>query len=778
MTILTEAQLVAHVLALAHEAFPHLEAESFKLEKILKFKVGRHNYAIDGAAAWTAEGRADLLLFYGGRPLAVIELKREDKPLTLDDLRQGQSYANILVPHPPLVIVSNGNETWVRQAHDGETLPEELHGAAMIEKIFENIGKLAAADNSWAIEVLMGPEASVWVEAVRMRTDELIERLTGEAGDSRKPFARGFLVHRGATDDIVAKFEAGAPTILVEGAPLAGKSSILRDLAQVTRASPDWAVLMVNGATAGGGLFQRIANLFGDALEWKLGADDVRAWLRRMSHSSRRPALILAVDGLKPGTSVAHDFEELAETGFGDGLRLIGCTDCADDILLDSTGRTETAIGQIAEQVTVDMLDDDEFAALQARLFEDRILFYPGAEIADEYRTPWVLRSVLSEGSAPKEENIAAVIPATMGLRLVRHARERFSALDTVVRSHRILARDALADQETPDAAVVLASANGFIVRRDALSVQGEAAAVALERQGWIRFYRHPTGEDLVGFRVPELFMSELAHELATSLEAAIDEEPDDAWLLLVCQAQRFFLGDIVGAHALFDFGKKRGGVPPSLVEPMMNDRPEGESMAGKVIGIDRGDGRILYFRFNDEGEIARANAQGKTIGDYAPLDEGDKGIMHGNVMSWMILSQLSAVRTGYGTGNRFDVDIMLWVGQAPMPLMRGGGEIMRLRAHAVQNLGKAGSVLAAEHAMAEPVTSAIHALFYNEWENIDGFFDQVIVADSLPLTARVHNALNMLRGADVPGLEVWGREKMATVIQPLLRRQMVPEPA
>ena len=687
MTIITEAQLEAHVLTLAREQFAHMDPGCFQIERILKFKVGRSNFTIDGGAAWSTEGRADLLLFYGEKPLAVIELKREDKPLTLEDLTQGQSYAGILLPHPPLVIVSNGKETWVRQAHDGKPLPVDLEGASMIEKTFENVGKLAAADNSWAIEVLMGPEASVWVEAVRQRTDDLIERMTGEPDDSRKPFGRGLLFHRRATAEILDRFEAGTPAILVVGAPLAGKSNVLRDLAVATRASPDWAVLMVNGATTGAGLFQRLANLLGEALEWKLSADDVRVWLRRMSRSSRRPALVLAVDGLRPGSAVAQDLEELADTGFGQGLRLIGCAERADDILLDATGRGETALASVTAVVPVAGLDDEEFDALRDQLADQRIFFYRGAELADEYRTAWLLRSVLSKGASPESEDVGAFIPATMGIRLVRSARERFGALHGVSRDHRLLARDALADEKTPDPEVALASANAFVMRRDALSPAGEAAAVALEAQGWVRFYRHSTGEDLIGFQVPEMFMSELALELADLIDTTLKADPDDAWAMLVCQAQRFFLGDVVGAHALFDLGKKRGGLPAGLIRPLMNDRPEVESMAGKTIGLELREGEITNFHFNDAGEIAQLDELGEPILPYEPVASGDEGKMYGNMTAWMILSQLAFIRTAIGKKieDRFDIEIMLWVGQAGMPLMRGSGTFAKLRGQSVQ---------------------------------------------------------------------------------------------
>ena len=59
------------------------------------------------------------MIFHQERPLAVIELKREDLTLTHDDYERAQSYANQLTPRPPLVVVTNGKDTRV---YDSEVM--------------------------------------------------------------------------------------------------------------------------------------------------------------------------------------------------------------------------------------------------------------------------------------------------------------------------------------------------------------------------------------------------------------------------------------------------------------------------------------------------------------------------------------------------------------------------------------------------------------------------------------------------------------------------------
>jgi Type I restriction enzyme R protein N terminus (HSDR_N) len=70
-----------------------------------QFQFGRAVVEIDSAAVSRAQARADVLVLCKEAPLAVLELKRPAVPLTEDDQAQGLSYARMLHPRPPLVVV-------------------------------------------------------------------------------------------------------------------------------------------------------------------------------------------------------------------------------------------------------------------------------------------------------------------------------------------------------------------------------------------------------------------------------------------------------------------------------------------------------------------------------------------------------------------------------------------------------------------------------------------------------------------------------------------------
>lgn len=356
---------------------------------------------------------------------------------------------------------------------------------------------------------------------------------------------------------------------------------------------------------------------------------------------------------------------------------------------------------------------------------------------------------------------------------MVRVARQRLETMVDVARLHRVIAREVVADEETPTAELALSQAGAYVVRRDGLTAVGEHAAASLEEQGWISFHRDLSGEDVLVFRAPEFFMSEFAFAIAEVLGGLVDSDVEEAVAQLIWQSQRFFLGDLVGAQALVDLAKQRKTLPAALIEPLMNDAPTTESIAGKVIGMKTADGDIINFRFDDEAGVAPADDHGRPIGPFKPIGKDGPGVMHGNMTSWMILSQLARLRTALGKTDRerFDTEIILHLGRCGIPLVRGGTD--NPVAHATQSLGKAGTVLQLAQAPAEPLTAAIHKRLAEEWRDLEPFLKAVVKADSLPLTVRVHNALASLRGFADPELDAFVQDTLKTIFHPLLRQQL-----
>ena len=116
-TLPTEADLEARIEAAVRAAFSWLPPDGLKHQTKFEFKFGHSTVSINGAEVSAAHARLDILVSYRDVPLAVMELKREGLPLTRDDEDQGLSYARMLHPRPPLVVVTNGSETKTLETH-------------------------------------------------------------------------------------------------------------------------------------------------------------------------------------------------------------------------------------------------------------------------------------------------------------------------------------------------------------------------------------------------------------------------------------------------------------------------------------------------------------------------------------------------------------------------------------------------------------------------------------------------------------------------------------
>ena len=78
-------------------------------ERPFRVKLGRHTVdAGEGATSRVATARLDVLVSRQGRNLLVVEVKAEDLLLTEDDRDQGISYARLVHPVAPFVLVTNG----------------------------------------------------------------------------------------------------------------------------------------------------------------------------------------------------------------------------------------------------------------------------------------------------------------------------------------------------------------------------------------------------------------------------------------------------------------------------------------------------------------------------------------------------------------------------------------------------------------------------------------------------------------------------------------------
>lgn len=769
--------LEAHLEALLGQAlaaaFPHLDRAKIRHQTTLKVQIGHDYKTFDANADWKASGRADILIFYEDRCLAVVEAKRVNVKLTLGDADQAQSYANQFTPRPPLMMVTNGKETLVYDSMTGEPWSAGSEAEKAVAKLLKNATVAAAANMKWAIDVLLGPGADIWPEVVRDRTRELIARQTAPAGQGRKPFAQGLNLSRDATQKVLARLRAGARFVLVDGPPLVGKSNVLRELAEATQTSEEFAVLFMRGGSTG--LYQSIANILSSALEWEVTPDSVRQWLRRLSRFGRGPTLILAIDGLEPGNAMARDLEELADAGFGEKVRTVASIDDARRILFTGNNRNRTAINdQGAETVTVASLSADEFKRAQGALATAEIYFQPGALHSADYRAPWVLR-VLYDGlvSTPgyDPEKGFFMMPATLGVAVIDHTRTSFKDQVEVEHAYGLLARDYIEDVGEEPAGLALARSYAFVIRRAALSLASEACLDQLEANGWLTRYRNDDGLDVVAPTAPELFISELARAMSEALEQRAKDDPIAAAFWMAERLEATCFSDLIGAQAIRDLVNRTGGLNWRIIETLLAMEPETHQVDDATVAFKAPDGRLVDLRIQ-EGRawlVDKAGRQRSPAIDF----EGETLKSYARLTPWMMLGQLAALPMAIDEDpeNRVDAHLLFEVGQAPLPLMRDTGEKI---GHLVHDFGDV-SLLCRDNGVIEPTTAAMVRLLQSNWPYVDSWIDAAIESGCLPLINRIMIALSAI-GSTVPSRPDWARSILVNRVNPAIRALIASE--
>jgi hypothetical protein len=763
-----EADLEARLASALSNAFPGIPRDQFTHQMRFKVRLGHHQDEFDGAKAWEKQGKADIVLFHQSRALAVVEIKREDLTLTPADRDQAQSYANQLTPRPPLVILTNGDTTEIYDSSTSQLWSAGDEAGLAVAKLLTNAATVAANEIRWAIEALMGPDAGIWPKAVRRQTDNLIGQLTAAPGETGKPFAKEFLFPRVATLVAEDLLKGKQQFVIIEGSPMAGKTSILRELAVRTAESPELAVLMLRGG-AGSGLFQRLANLFSADLEWEVTADNIRQWLRRMSTAGDGPKLVLAIDAVGPNDAIARDLEELADTQFGANLRVVMTTDDGRVFLTAGNGRTPTAIAARATRLEIGPLNAPEFLKAREALRGLGVEFMGGAEFSRDYRTPWVLRSLydhIARDPRYRKDPGFFFLPGSLGLDLIQRARTVYADQTDLLRGYRLIARDALADTALESPELALANASAFVVRRDALTPRSEAIVPQLISLGWFTTYRHSGGEDVIAPTAPALFVSELARAASEELGQREHADGHAAGLWLAEKLDGFYLGDLIGAQAIHDLSSRTGGFSSAIIWALLSKAPEQRLVDNAVIAMAAPDGSLIHLRI--AGEKAHlADRNGVAIGPAIDLG-AERSSMYADTTAWMILGRIAGLPSAPidDMEVRVDAQILQEIGKCPFPLLRATEDGI---GHLEHDLGPLGKVLCEYSEPTEPMTESIVKLLASGWKWRDAWVVDSVETGSLPLIHRIAIALRAVQQRWPAECGDWAAEMLAEIVRPAI---------
>ena len=145
MTNMNEATFEAKIQREIKRFFPTISQDEITHQKTFTIQLGHQKIQINGKSKSQARGRLDVLLSHKNKHLAVLELKHPDHPIIdTDDIDQGISYARLLDPMPPLVLISSGTDTKILQTYDKKELKYNNFNQKAIKALFNHSLYLAA----------------------------------------------------------------------------------------------------------------------------------------------------------------------------------------------------------------------------------------------------------------------------------------------------------------------------------------------------------------------------------------------------------------------------------------------------------------------------------------------------------------------------------------------------------------------------------------------------------------------------------------------------------
>lgn len=771
----TEADLEARVRAAIKVAFPWLPDGAIKHQIKFTFKFGRQNLEVDAGKS-RAEARLDILLEKDGKPLAIMELKRPGLTLTNDDGAQGLSYARLVQPPAPLVVVTNGSEVRIVETATGNLWQPATATEEAFADVIDKASRVASADIRHAIDTLMGTTPNVWMQAVRFVSEETIKELTASWDEPALPFAAGFLVPRAATHQMSRNLVAGERLLVLEGPPLAGKSNVLRELCARTEQSDTLATLYVE-AGVGGGVLQTLADAISRSLSWPVSTQEARDWLIRISnHNGVR--LVLAFDGMRAADpSSVREIEDLSSNAFGPSLAVVVALDdaVAQSVLKTPNQLSLSPLGRRSKVISIGHLRDGEFKLARALLGQHRLFLMKGADMAPEYREPWVLRALTGSGHAAlkdKPETQALTLPSLLGPRLLKLVRKRFAHDHELRRRFRGLARAMITDAQdtTRPPEIVLQQLEVGIIRRAAVKSELESDDLQwLIDHGFVRPGMHDLAGATILVRLPELLASEMAHALADEIMKRSKDDLYETAAWTAGAASNLPLGEVVAAQAIVDVAKRPNGLPIGLISALMAMPPEREVMSmGGQYAMVLPNGATMDIQFQPDGK-------GFVIidGERHEIDLGDEEqVTYKNIHPWLILSHVAStpfeVMGEHGT-TREDPNLLLQIATCPVPL-RGNRGPQSLRMLPTLDLPDGTSIVHSDAGVIEPITLGILDYLSAAKDQADSWVATAVSSGSVALLSRVHIALEVLSNFGTHARSEWAKAQLHAVVLPKLQ--------
>jgi hypothetical protein len=172
-------------------------------------------------------GRSDLLLARGGQPLAIVETKAPDHPLTEQDALQALSYARLLLDMAPYAIVTNGGETRVYDTFARTLDVLEVPTNSLWYKNGQQVLSIGDDLRFQAARTLIGISAQTLRSLCQKQVSMALEDLKGSAHERKPYIPEVYLPRQDIVEQLTNWLVSDLPCFAVVGDSGIGKTTFL-----------------------------------------------------------------------------------------------------------------------------------------------------------------------------------------------------------------------------------------------------------------------------------------------------------------------------------------------------------------------------------------------------------------------------------------------------------------------------------------------------------------------------------------------------------------------
>lgn len=718
---MNEANLEQRIVIEIRKHFPFLKKEDITLQESFSIRLGHKKYEIDNMI----KGREDVMIQHDGKPLAIFELKAPKIKLTIDDYDQCLSYARLTEPITPLSIISNGKETVVLNTYTGEEVDADYTNEEAFNKLIKNMGSIAESQLDSAINILLGNSKEIWNKTIHEINGSGFSNITSRILDLEFPICEEFEIERDSVNELLKQIYMDS-LLVFTGKPSSGKTNVIYQLCQLAEKKDGFIPIFIN-LEEPKSIFQYLADKFSGVLYTPVSKDEFRYWLINdlLINPERRVVFIL--DNIS--SSIETDWEEIYELiNINKGIfsvLLVMNEQIYDDVKKIKGKNRLNSIGK-AKHYTLSFLSDEEFYRARQMLYDDyKLCISHGGEYNPEYRKPDVLKMYAAYAKNMHLDNDTGVcIPGILNINILLSVWRNID--DNIRMGYRRLAKFII-NQGDKDKSIEknFWAYNSGILFCNSSDLKNKDIQVLLER-GYIKREYLNNGESFIYPALINAMPVAAAYEI---MDIVLDQSDDDElYDSLIRYSQLFPYPDLTAALMISFMSERNVFFINRIIERLYYDKPTIDYSAPKRVLIKMEKG-IFDIDFSKLPCIET---------------EEDEGVLLGNTLPWLILSDLLA--TPFGTE---DGDLSPWIGMIKKVgtfknvLLRVANipfdKITGFHVHSFPNKIE---VVCGKMGIIEPITYAMQIGFWKVPEHMIEIVRWAIETENVPLIMRLSISL------------------------------------